>query len=112
MFQLDPDPTFDADVGITQPGGSVVTVRVTFRYYDEAQYAALVEAHRAAPMESIIYALVADWATEDAPDGRWHGMPLPYGLSALEQLRMKQPRALQSMLTTWLHEVKGLPLKN
>lgn len=112
MFQLQPDPTFDADVQVTRPGGGTDTLRVTFHYLDEDDYARAVADTRAAPLDVFAARLVADWRTDDGPAGAWVGMPVPCNAEGLEKVRAKQPRVLQAMIATWLHEVKGLPLKN
>lgn len=112
MFKLQPDPTFDTDVRVTRPGGEQTTLRVSFRYLDEDQYAEHTEKNRAEPIDVFMAPLVAGWEVEDCPKGSYEGLPMEFSTQALAELRTKQPRVLQAMLATWLHEVKGLPLKN
>lgn len=112
MFKLQPDPTFESNVKVPLPGGETRTIRVEFVYLDETQYADLVSGMRDAPIDVFVGGLVSGWHTQDDADGRWHGMDVPFSKEALTQLRKAQPRALQAMVATWLHETKGLPLKN
>ena len=112
MFQLQPDATFDANVRVTRPGGDTTTLRVSFRYLDEDEYLAHSEACRHEPVDIFAAGLVAGWEEKDSPTGgQWEGLPLPCNAESLKLLRIKQPRVLQAMVATWLHEVKGFPLK-
>lgn len=115
MFKLEAEPTFEANVKIRMPGGTLRVVRVEFNLLDQEGYEKVVDETRGEKLCMFVARLVKGWRTEPGKDAQgveWEAMAEAFSTTALETLQKRGLFVLRAMFDTYLHEVYGQSLKN
>jgi hypothetical protein len=109
MFKLNPTPTFTVPVPLTVPGlPEPLEVNITFRHKTRAALRAWVDAGRGKDEVALLHELIEGWSGvfDDA------GAPVPYSLTALNDLVGSYWAAQEEISDAYLRELKESKTKN
>jgi len=102
LYDIDPSPTFWAEVSIPVAGGEPLTVNMQFVHLDRDQYMAFWQEHDGKLDSDVLPEVVTGW----------EGFREPYSVLALGRLLTKRPRAGRAILDAWRSELFGAQEKN
>jgi hypothetical protein len=98
------EPTFETKgVKIPRPGLSPVSIDVKWKFFERADYLALIKSMPDVPLENLLWELMVGWGEQVAE---------PYGNDALVRLCRSFPRAPRVLLSAFEEELFGLAEKN
>jgi len=109
MFKINPNPTFAVAVPLTVPGlPEPLEVTFTFRHKTRDALRAWVESGRGKDEIALLHELIEGWAGvfDDA------GAPVPYSLTALNNLVGGYWAAQEEISDAYLRELKESKTKN
>lgn len=95
-LKLNPDPTFQAKVGIPVPGGNADIV-VTLKYRDRDELASWTTANETTGELEVMADVVLGWDLEDE-----------FGADNLKRLCDKYPGASRAIVTAYVRELAGI----
>ncbi len=110
MFNLDPSPTFVADVPLSRPGlAKPVSIKVTFRHKNRLQMVAYVAASQGKTDDvAVLDEVIAGWSgLVDA-----EGAEVPYSVTALSKLLTNYTPARGELFAAYLSELTDAKRKN
>lgn len=111
MFKINPSPTFVAEVPISVPGeaAGVSTIRFTFHHKNKEQALAYMNRAMEKGVDVALLDEVIDaWAGVTAADGS----PVPYSVSALQELLSNFAPAASDIFLAYCRELTEAKRKN
>lgn len=112
MFRLDPKPSFWLTVLIPEAGGEGQRMRAEFCYMTLEEYKAHFMVMARKPVAEFLTpgsigerGLLIGWATTDAEDGSYLGMPEAFSAEAVARLVNAFPRAGQALVDAYRAEM-------
>lgn len=110
MFNIDPAPTFTADVPLSRPGlAEPLAVRVTFKHKNRVELAAFVAAYtgKTDDVETLNQVIVS-WAGFIDAEGK----DVPYSTASLSKLLTNYTPARGELFKAYLSELTDAKRKN
>ncbi len=107
-FKLVPAPTFEADVGLSLPGGGQATVRLVFRHQGRAALKRWIDGAGDLTDAAFLSAVIAGWRGVHGPQDE----AVPFTPEALEALLDAYPSAGSEVFEAYLNELTQGRRKN
>lgn len=102
MFNVDPDPIFEAPVKIHVPGKGAGVIQVTYKYLNLEERAAYIKALGNKTNAEALQEIIVSWREIDTA----------YSPASLNKLLSKYDTAAKALFETFFRESSGAPEKN